>query len=663
LKIKKLFLIFLLALTASLTFFNQAESFKEAFFKDVQFNPKVYDGESVLINVIVKNAAVNPALGEPKFFLTVFADNNLVYDEASQPWICPLNNEASRKILVSNLKGPKEYLMRIELYWLNETVAIQEDVYQFKIVVVKLFIEDWGFSISEVQAGAENLTELKISFRNGGNDEMFNASIKVSESSSLIVTPSFKALGSLKPKEKLEESFLVSAPLTIELGIHQLTFQVSYFDFRGVFHIEEFNIQVKIVKLKTKIEVYSPLTAKYKSLATVAVKLKDGNNNPVSNATINFYLNSKLLGVNSTNNDGEAALTFNADFKPGSYEVKIEYLGSKFLEASTTSANLTIDKALTKISINTPEAGKVNEETLIKVNLIDEYNNPVSKAIVKLYAENQILESLTNDFGEAEFNYKPLTKGKIQLKALYEGSENYSSSYGLSIITVEPIKTRLNLIAPQFLQGNQIKVKAVLKDEFNNPVPNASLTFTFLVNEETVYEETVLTNNDGEAFSTCKLSSTGFIKIKVDFQGSEKFSESSASTSLYPSTAILFIVSLTLIAVTATILIYAKKFNLFDKLKSFIKASKPSLKTNKNICVRCGLEIPKNALYCTKCGANQFPYASTLSDLDKKVLDYIASHGGSISINKAVEDLGLTRESLLEAIERLKKAGKLEQVE
>ncbi|MBS7655226.1 Ig-like domain repeat protein [Candidatus Bathyarchaeota archaeon] len=664
-RIKKFFLIFLLALTVSLTFFNQAESFKEAFFKDVQFNPKVYDGEPVLINVIIKNAAVNPALGEPKFFLTVFADNNLVYDEASQPWVCPLNNEASKKILVSNLKGPKEYLMRIELYWLNESVAIQEDVYQFKIVVVKLFIEDWGFSGSEVQAGAENFSVLKISFRNGGNDEMVNASIKVSESSSLIVTPSFKALGSLKPKEKLEESFLVSAPLTIELGIHQLTFQVSYFDFRGVFHIEDFNIQVKVVKLKAKIEVYTPLTVKYKNLTTVTVKLKDGNNNPVSNANINFYLNSKFLGVNSTNNNGEASLTFNADFKPGVYEVKIEYSGSKLLEASTASANLTIDKALTKIFINTLEAGKVNKETLIKVNLTDEYNNPVSKASVKLYAENQILESLTNDFGEAEFNYKPLAKGKIQLKALYEGNENYSSSYALSIITVEPIKTRLNLIAQQFLQGNQIKVKAVLKDEFNNPVSNASLKFTFLLNEKPIYEEASLTNNDGEASLTCKLSSTGFIKVKVDFQGSEKFSESSASTSIYPSAAILFIISLTSTAAIATILLYAKKFNLFGKIESFIKekTSKPSLKTNKNICIRCGLEIPKNALYCNKCGANQFPYASTLSDLDKKVLDYIASHGGSISINKAVEDLGLTKESLLEAIERLKKAGKLEPVE
>jgi ribosomal protein L40E len=666
LKRKKLFLIFILTLSILLSFSIQAQSFKEAFLKDVQFNPKVYDGEPISINVTVRNIGVNPASGEPKFFLTVFADNNLVHDEASQPWVCPINNEASRKIIVSNLKGPKEYLMRIELYWLNESIAIQEDIYQFKIIVVRLFIEDWGFSISEVQAGAENFSELKISFKNGGNDYMLNASIKVSEYSSLIVTPSFKSLGSLKPKEKLEASFLVLAPLEVELGIHQLTFQVSYFDFKGLPHIEAFNVEVKIVKLKAKIEVYTPLTVKYKSAAVLTVKLKDGNNNPVANAPLNFYLNSKFLGVNSTNNNGEAFLIFNADFKAGTYEVKVEYPGSKLLEASTASANLTIDKALTKIIIvEAPEAGKVDKEALIKIKLIDEYNNSISKASVNLYIDSQMLKSLTNDFGEAEFNYKPLNKGKTQLKALYEGDESYSSSYALSVIMIEPIKTRLDLIAQPFIQGNQIKVKAMLKDEFNNPVPNASLIFTFLMNEKPIYKESILTNNNGEAFSTCKFYSTGFIKVNVEFQGSEKFSESSASTSIYPLTAIVFIAILTSTATVVTLVIYAKKFNLLGKLEKIIKekASLSSFKTEKNICIRCGVEIPKGAFYCNKCGANQFPYASTLSDLDKKVLDYIASHGGSISINKAVEDLGLTRESLLEAVERLKKAGKLEPVE
>jgi ribosomal protein L40E len=665
------FLIFLLTLTVILSFFNQAEGFKEAFFKNVQFTPKVYDGEPILINVTIKNQAVTSIFGEPKFFLTVFADNNLVYDEASQPWICPLNNEYSKKIVVSNLKGPKEYLMRIELYWLNESIAIQEDVYQFKVTIVKLFIKDWGFSSVEVQAGAEKAEELKISFKNGGNDEMFNASIKISESANLIVTPNLKVLGNLKPEETREEIFLVSAPLGIELGIHQLTFQISYFDYRGVFHAEDFNVQVKIVKLKVKIEIYAPSTIKYKESANLIVKLKDGNNNPVINAPIKFYLNSSFLGVNSTNNLGEANLIFNANFKVGSYKIQVEYSGSSIFEASTASFNLTIDKALTKIIVNAPEIGKVNEETSIKVRLIDEYNDSISKAIVKLYADSQVLTGLTNDFGEAEFIYKPLTKGKIQIKILYEGNENYSSSYALSIVTVNPIKTSLTLITQPFLQGNEIKVKAVLKDEFKNPVSNASLIFTFFVNEKPVYKEAVLTNNLGEAFSKCKISSTGLIKVKVEFLGSEKFSESEASTSIYPSTAILFIAGLISAAAAATMLIYAKKTHFLEKIESIIKNRFPSIikgEAAKNKCIKCGSEIPKGALYCNKCGANQFPYASiqqslTLTDLDKKVLDYIVSHGGSISVSKAIEDLGLTRESLMESIERLKKMGKLEQIE
>jgi hypothetical protein len=669
LKIKKSFLIFLLVSTVFLGFFIQAKSFKEAFFKEVQFNPKVYDGESILINVAVRNQGVTSIFGDPKFFLTVFADNILVYDEASQPWICPLNNEYSKRIVVSNLKGPKEYLMRIELYWLNETVAIQEDIYQFKVAVVKLFIEDWRFSIPEVQAGAEKASELKINFKNGGNDEMFNVSIRVSKASSLIVTPNFKNLGNLKPGEILEEAFLVSAPLGVELGIQQLTFQVLYFDFRGVSHTEDFNVQAKIVKLRVKIEIDAPSTIKYKGSAILTVKLKDANNNPITDAPINFYLNSSFLGMNSTNNFGEATLILNMNFKAGNYKVKAEYAGSNIFEASNASINLTIDKALTKIVIDAPETGKVNEESLIKVKLINEYNEAVDEAVVKLYADSQVLTGLTNSLGEAEFTYKPLNKGKIQIKALYEGNENYSSCYALSIIAIEPIKTSLTLVAQPFLQGSEVKVKAVLKDEFNNPVSNASLTFTFLVNDNPIYKETVLTNSLGEAFSKCKLSSSGLIKVKVEFSGSEKFSETTASTSIYPSIAILFVAGLISTAVVATVLVYAKRFHLFDKIENLIKDrfskfTKPE--TSKNKCIQCGLEIPKGALYCGKCGAYQFPYASTsetLTELDKKVLDYIVSHEGSISVAEAIKDLGLTRESLMEAIERLKKMGKLEQLE
>ncbi len=442
-KVKKSFLIFLLVSTVFTGFFIQAKGFKEAFFKEVQFTSKVYDGEPILINVTIRNQGVTSTFGEPKFFLTVFADNVLVYDEASQPWFCPLNSEASKKIVIPNLKGPKEYLMRIELYWLNETVAIQEDIYQFKVSIVKLFIEDWRFSILEVQAGAEEASELKINFKNGGNDEMFNASIRVSKPSGLIITPNFKNLGNLKPGGLIDESFLVSAPLGIELGIQQLTFQVSYFDFRGVFHSEDFNVQVKIVKLKVKIEVDVPSIIKYKDSAILTVKLKDANNNPIIDAPIKFYLNSSFLGMNSTSNLGEATLVLNANFKAGKYNVKVEYMGSNIYQASNASVNLTIDKASTKIVIEAPETGKVNEESLIKVKLMDEYNETIDDAVIKVYADSQILTGLTNNLGEAEFNYKPLIKGRIQIKALYEGNENYSSCYALSIINVEPVKTSL----------------------------------------------------------------------------------------------------------------------------------------------------------------------------------------------------------------------------
>ena len=54
-------------------------------------------------------------------------------------------------------------------------------------------------------------------------------------------------------------------------------------------------------------------------------------------------------------------------------------------------------------------------------------------------------------------------------------------------------------------------------------------------------------------------------------------------------------------------------------------------------------------------------FRSREEELDDMVLDYIEAHGGTISLSRAAEDLGITYEELISSIDRLKNAGKLRQ--
>jgi DNA-binding Lrp family transcriptional regulator len=50
-----------------------------------------------------------------------------------------------------------------------------------------------------------------------------------------------------------------------------------------------------------------------------------------------------------------------------------------------------------------------------------------------------------------------------------------------------------------------------------------------------------------------------------------------------------------------------------------------------------------------------------VSELDRKILSYISSHGGVISISLGAQELSITLQTFTAAIERLKAAGLLNQ--
>jgi hypothetical protein len=85
-----------------------------------------------------------------------------------------------------------------------------------------------------------------------------------------------------------------------------------------------------------------------------------------------------------------------------------------------------------------------------------------------------------------------------------------------------------------------------------------------------------------------------------------------------------------------------------------------------NPCVACGASLPAGTQYCLKCGAPQRTSqpriadqkgSRTLVEDDRRVLNYIINHDGTISLSQATHDLSMSSDDLKSSIERLKTSG------
>ena len=81
-------------------------------------------------------------------------------------------------------------------------------------------------------------------------------------------------------------------------------------------------------------------------------------------------------------------------------------------------------------------------------------------------------------------------------------------------------------------------------------------------------------------------------------------------------------------------------------------------------CVSCSMNMPAEAQLCPNCGAAQTSQPAETPEgslLDKRVLDYILAHEGTISMSLAAHELLISIDVLSTTIDRLKSLGLLKQ--
>lgn len=214
---------------------------------------KVYDGDTNTWNFTVTNYNVTAdSDGKTLFFFKIYSNDKLLWNEYEatdyRTWQLDLGSTIKRNYTFPRWNGPAKYKIKIQLYSFQDGTPNLETERTRVVHVTKVFISKWGLSIKKVARGTNIPSNFSISFANGGNDDIYNVSLVTLSSNELEITPPSQNIGIIKAGEKKTVVFSVLALATKKPASTQnLKFQITYNDFRGVSHTEEFTATVEVI--------------------------------------------------------------------------------------------------------------------------------------------------------------------------------------------------------------------------------------------------------------------------------------------------------------------------------------------------------------------------------------------------------------------------------
>lgn len=692
----------LLGLNLSLQASHPAYGMEHAKIVDVEHPSKVYDGEAARLTFRIENPSITGGgATPPRFFLRLYLDGGLVKDELPESWECPKGGSVERVIVTPPLQGPRGHLIRGELYWLNQSIAILQDVKTIEIKAVKLQIEGFSQSISEVTLGRSQPMEFQVQFSNGGNDVMYDVTLTVADSPGIEVTPKQVAVGDLPIGESAKITLELLVEPTLSEGSVKVSYEVSYKDFKDNLHVEGFETELSILKASSNLQLYlEGGEAAYNSEVTVRAHLTGLEGRALPGEPVEFYIDNRSMGVRITDDKGIATIEINSTLDVGIHEVKALYRGSPTYAPSSAAKTLKILPATTSLHLSIPSSTlKVDEETIAYVKLTDEKGSPIGNAEILLYCdETLIARGITNSTGEATLPIRLDSSGDKLIKAIYRGDVNHKGTESLGHIKAKPLQTSIEIQAPsQAWRGDQITYKIVLTDELGRPIKAAPIDVEISSKNMPIARLSLKTDDRGTAEGLFNATIGGELKISVNYFGDRQHAPAEATYTLTVMEASMIALMIIPVAgavggIAAAIFLRRGAFsNLRESLSRNIGRGSADGPLGRR-CVSCGRVIPSDAAFCDWCGSPQtdlppreegqmppqitsgepptsggehgygYSYSYPEAELDSRVLSYIAEHGGEISLSRATAELGVTRGELLAAIDRLKRSGRLEPV-
>ena len=262
---------------------------------------------------------------------------------------------------------------------------------------------------------------------------------------------------------------------------------------------------MNVYKLKTKFEI--PYTSIIRGKYFYAY-LKDKNGASLSSKSVTIIYRNKIY-AKKTDKNGRIRFIINS--KPGKYNIKLKYKGSK--------TYINVIKSLTIKSYNTKsiisfDSKKVKKDKCLHINLLYHTNEAIANQKLTINFSNKKYKRTTNEKGKA---YLRLSKpfGTYKITVNFNGAKGFKKSSISAKINIIPNyygKISAKSKTKHIDSADSIKYYIRFVDSKGNPIRGEKLRIKVKCNNFTAGTGRKITKK------TIVLSSDGIINKKVDKQ-------------------------------------------------------------------------------------------------------------------------------------------------
>lgn len=239
------------------------------------------------------------------------------------------------------------------------------------------------------------------------------------------------------------------------------------------------------------------------NVITLVANVTDINGNLIDYGNIIFNIGGKNYTCDISNGTASLKYTF-SNF--GLNNVTAYYDGYYCYNPCNTSILVNVSLIKTFLSLNiSNEYNPIN----ISANIIDEYGKNVTNGYVIFTIEGNTYQIPVLN-GQANLTHVFSRIGLNNVTATYHDTEYiYNSSNDTKSVNIPLINTKLELIAEN--NTNPIKIKVMVKDQFDNPVLSGEVTFTMDGKTQ------IVSVDNGIAEYTHVFTKTGFNQVHVSY--------------------------------------------------------------------------------------------------------------------------------------------------
>ncbi|RAP44286.1 MAG: hypothetical protein BZ136_08995 [Methanosphaera sp. rholeuAM74] len=204
----------------------------------------------------------------------------------------------------------------------------------------------------------------------------------------------------------------------------------------------------------------------------ITADVRDKNNNLVQNSNFKVYCNGNLIKSIGTRS-GLTRFYYNLPYTNGDATIKAVYQGSTLYKTSSNTYVGTLRKQNTYTYLSL-EQTSVGNQIKITAEVRDDNYNLVQNSNFKVYCNGNLIKSIGTRSGLTRFYYNlPYTNGDVTIKAEYQGSANYYSSYDTYYGKLPQKRETYTHITVTKTESKKICITAEVTDTNYNLVKNS----------------------------------------------------------------------------------------------------------------------------------------------------------------------------------------------